>query len=144
MSFQKICWFRLKPPVLEETMVQPRLEEARQPIVRLKNEIMVSSQNPLGAWSVLEMTMISIPGDANKWSLPDAVPLKAVEHQVIWGACSSPPQTLRPHRKPEESACGGRSWASHLWKLPRWLWHTAPGYTIETVFCICKCQAWIW
>ena len=58
--------------------------------------------------------MISILGDANKWSLPDTVPLKAVEHQVIWGRCSSPPQTLRPHHKPEESECGSHCWVSCL------------------------------
>ena len=44
------------PPVLEETTVQLRLGEARQPILRLQNEVVVSSENLLCAWSVLEMT----------------------------------------------------------------------------------------
>ena len=59
---------------LEETWVRLRQGEPRQPVLRLKNKnkVMVSSQNLFCMWSVWEMTMISIPGDANKSSLSEA------------------------------------------------------------------------
>lgn len=69
------------------------------------------SENPL-CLGLFWRWLISIP-----WETPQMKPswrsaLKAVEHQVIWELVSSPPQMLRPHRKPhaEESGVWGPSY----------------------------------
>lgn len=72
---------------LEETWVQLRQGEARQPILMLKKKVMAVSENPFWTRSVLEMATVSIPG----WS---QVPLRQCFSnlggcQIIWGVVTS-------------------------------------------------------
>lgn len=88
---------------LEETWVQLRQGEARQPILMLKKKVMAVSENPFWTRSVLEMATVSIPG----WS---QVPLRQCFSNLGGVRLSGellPLQTHRPYHKPKDSECRG-------------------------------------